>query len=107
MFGPYDCDCGVSRRSGVQASQAGIWLTSEGGGRTFVSWPDTVEFNEYDSILAIRLREGAKPVRSAWARISDAGWGPRTALVPLWVTAESPSEIANALSILRSRYLAA
>jgi hypothetical protein len=87
----------------LQASESGIWLTREDGGRAFVSWPDTVGFIEYVSAVGIRLSEGSRPVASAWAR----GFAGKTLVVSVGTTGASPSEIAHALGVLRSRYLAA
>jgi hypothetical protein len=93
----------------LRASEPGIWINALWGGRIFVSWPDTLEFAPRFYSVTIRLRAGAKPVGSMWARIASvasAGWARRTVLVPLWETGADPSEIANALSALRSRCLA-
>jgi hypothetical protein len=89
----------------LQTSEAGIAINNPWG-RMFVRWPDTAEFSAGNfRWVRIRLREGARPVGSIWARIASASlWARRTIAVPAFTTVARPSEIAEGLTLLRSRY---
>lgn len=95
----------------LQASEAGIAINNPWG-RMLVRWPDTEEFSVGSFRgLRIRLREGARPIGSMWS----IAWSYSMALIPFWergiilvptlTAVAAPTEIAEALASLRSRYV--
>jgi hypothetical protein len=91
----------------LQMSEAGIAINHPWG-RMFVRWTDTADFSAGNfRWVRIRLREGARPVGSTWTLIASASlWTRRTIAVPAFTTVAHPTEIAEALTLLRSRYCA-
>jgi hypothetical protein len=93
----------------LQASEAGITINNTSG-RLFVRWPDIEDFSADDNdifgSIGIRLREGARPIGSTWTRIMSAyPCKRRTIVVGGFITVARPTQIAEALASLRSRYL--
>ncbi len=91
----------------LQMSEAGIAINNPWG-RMFVRWTDTADFSAGNfRWVRIRLREGARPAGSTWAIIASASlWARRTIAVPAFTTVARPTEIAEVLALLRSRYCA-
>jgi hypothetical protein len=92
----------------LQTSDSGISINSFLG-HMFVRWSDTAGFTEgiFPWWLRIRQREGAPSAGSTVTRVLNKSlWARSTIAVPLFMTEGNASEIAKALTQIRSRKLA-